>query len=101
MKSLLHRVVKLEQHAETFPIDLPPLPPSGASEEELERAAQEALQQFYAHPQQLGWYLHLIQIVQQVGLTSQKGRELFCDDAEQEAAASTTTTAPQIGRAHV
>ena len=55
MKTLVRRIVKLEQHAETIPIDLPPLPPPGASEEELLCALQEAWRQFEAHPhQQIG-----------------------------------------------
>ena len=77
MKEIERRLLKLEQHAETFPIDLPPLPPPGASEEELRRAAGEALRQLYAHPHQPGRFLHLIQIAQRVGLTSKIGEEDF------------------------
>ena len=77
MKSLLRRINTLEQHAETFPIDLPPLPPPGASEEELLCALQEAWRQFEAHPHQRGWYFHVIQIAQRFGITSKIGAENF------------------------
>ena len=91
MKSVLRRIVKLEQHAETFPLDLPPLPPPGASEEELVRAAHEAWRQLQAHPHHPGLFLHLIQIAQRFGVTSEIGQELFCDGAAQKAAASADT----------
>jgi hypothetical protein len=80
MKSLLRRIITLEQHVETVPIDLPPLPPPGASEEELVRASEEAWRQLQAHPHQPGRFLHLIQIAQRFGLTSKIGAEDFRAD---------------------
>jgi hypothetical protein len=78
MKSLLRRIRKLEQHIEeTVPTDLPPLPPPGASEKELLAAQHEAWQQFQAHPHQRGWFLHMVQISQRFGITSQIGAESF------------------------
>ena len=78
--SLRDRITKLESHAETLPPDLPPLPPPGASEEELRLALHEAWQQLQAHPHQQGWFLHMVQIAQRFGLTSTIGREKFCSD---------------------
>ena len=77
MKSLVRRIVKLEQHAETVQIDLPPLPPPDASEEELVRAAAEAWRQLQAHPHQRAWFLRMIEIAQRHGITSTKGAEEF------------------------
>ncbi len=83
MRELERRLLKLEQHAETLPIDLPPLPPPGASEEELRLAVREAGRQFQAHPHQPGRILHLIQIAQRFGLTSTLGWESFLSEPEE------------------
>lgn len=83
MKSLLRRLIKLEQQAQTVPITLPSLLPPGASEEDLLRAAHEAWRQLQAHPHQPGRFLHLIQIAQRFGLTSQRGAEAFLPSPEE------------------
>jgi hypothetical protein len=77
MKSLLRRIITLEQHVEAVPIDLPPLPPPGASEAELMRASEEAWAQFQAAPNHPAWHLRLIQLAQRNGIRSKVGAESF------------------------
>lgn len=84
MKSFLRRIIELEKNAEIVPIDFPPLPPAGASGEELERAVDEAWRQLQAHPDQGAWFAHLTRITSRLGLLSQRGSESFLDGAVQE-----------------
>jgi hypothetical protein len=90
VKSLLRRIVKLEQHAETMPIELPPLPPPGASKEELDRALEEAWRQFQAHPTQQVWFIRMVEIAQRSGITSKEGAESFFPSQEEYLAFSST-----------
>ena len=80
MRELARRILKLEQQAPDMEIEIPPLPPPGADEEELTHAVHEAFQQFQAHPHQPGRFLHLIQIAQRFGITSRHGAEKFLEE---------------------